>query len=98
MVYINLHIFISTVSPEGNLTATIDSYIHAVEMLTCGALGGPQNSFKWTKVESGLQVGLTAEINVTITSAFSGGEYECFVSNDAGNDSIRTIVNGEHYN
>ena len=66
-----------------------------MEILTCGALGGPDNAFEWRKIGSDFPVGVTAEINITITSAFSGGEYECYVSNDAGNDRIITIVNGE---
>lgn len=49
--------------------------------------------FEWRR--NGVSIGSTAEVNVTITSASSGGDYECIVSNRAGNDSIFTVVNGE---
>ena len=88
---LNLHV----VSPVGSLmaTPTINSSVNATELLNCTAMGGPGNRFEWQRMS--MSLGFTEQINVTIVSAASGGDYQCIVSNRAGNDTIVTIVNGE---
>ena len=65
-------------------------------MLSCGALGEPVQRFEWRKNGSVLLLGVTAEINITITSAFSGGDYECLTFSGNRSSSIITTVNGMH--
>ena len=74
-------------------TPTVNSSVNAMELLVCEAEGGPGNLFQWQRMDTILVN--DAEVNVTVDSASSGGDYECIVSNAAGNDSIITVINGK---
>jgi len=75
------------------VTPTVNSNVNAMEQLTCEAEGGPGNRFQWQRM--GVSLVNSAAVNVTVESASSGGDYECIVSNAAGNDSIITVINGK---
>lgn len=88
---------LDAVSPEGSLMAmpTINSMVNSTELLICTAVGGPGNIFQWRMMDMILVD--TDQVNVTVISAQSGGDYDCIVSNAAGSDNITTLVNGIYY-
>ena len=80
-------------SPEGSVQVSLrDISLTQGDTLTfvCTAMGGPNNSFIWTK--DGKIVGNETMLNVIDINASHGGSYRCTVSNAAGNDSASTTL------
>ena len=95
--YINLFLSLFQVSPFGSVAiipAGINTSIGSIEMLTCLAMGGPNNSFSWTREPGGAEIAITPAQNVSINNALSGGEYLCTVTNAAGSDNASVMING----
>ena len=84
------------VSPEGSVAAT-PSFINANRaqqaVFTCSGVGGPDNMFQWVLTRDGSITSNTPELSLTST-AMIGGDYECTVSNQAGNESATVSLNG----
>ena len=71
-----------------------NSFNGSIVILTCSARGGPFNQFQWTYLRTGYNV--SNETQYTFTSSiYTGGEYECEVSNRAGNETDNAVVNGQ---
>ena len=62
--------------------------------LTCNSYGGPLNNFRWTYLRTGKIVSNESVYELSST-VYTGGQYECFVYNDAGNDTATATVNSE---
>ena len=62
--------------------------------LTCNAHGGPMNQFTWTYQRTGEQVSNQSVYQFT-SSIYTGGDYECLVSNNAGNQTSNATVSGK---
>ncbi len=73
-----------------------NSYNQDMVTLSCSAEGGPYNTFLWTYLRTGEDVANTSEYTVT-SSVLTGGDYQCTVSNDAGNDNDTATLNGMCY-
>ena len=59
----------------------------------CSAQGGPGNTYQWQRSGTYLDNETMQTLAITQISAADGGEYTCVVSNAAGNDSARTLLN-----
>ena len=77
------------VSPEGSVMVSVSSNIANISSnitFNCSAMGGPQNIYRW--MMNGETIGDNeSTLLVNDIDASSGGNYTCFVSNAAGNDS-----------
>ena len=63
-------------------------------VLTCSALGGPANTFRWQLNDVNLTNETGAVLNRSdITASSDGGMYTCVVTNEAGNDTDSATVN-----
>ena len=82
-----------TVSPQGSAAVSpLDIVVNLNDNVTldCSAMGGPNNTFQWTK--NGVIVGNENALNLVAIDASYGGNYTCMVSNGAGTDSVSTIL------
>ena len=62
---------------------------------TCYVDGGPGNSYWWIRLRDNEVVSMTQEFTLNNTGPLDGGDYQCIVTNDAGNDTVMTTLNGE---
>ena len=60
----------------------------------CSSLGGPYNQYQWTHLETDNIVSNEPELTISSVSFGNGGNYQCEVSNAAGNDLTTSTVNG----
>ena len=65
------------------------------QTFTCSAMGGPGNTFSWTRLSDGVTVGNMSSLTVSVEGADNGGMYQCEVTNLAGNGSDTVTLNGE---
>ena len=61
---------------------------------TCSAVGGPGNTFTWTRLRDSMVVSQTSQLDVVVDDSYDGGEYRCSVQNDAGNDTDDVVLRG----
>ena len=61
---------------------------------TCGAMGGPSNSFQWSHNGQDLSGETTSTLTPTNISASDDGNYTCTVSNSAGSGSDVAMLIG----
>ena len=86
-------------SPVGSVTITPEtnnSFNGSTVILTCNSLGGPHNKFRWTYLRTG-EIVSTEKIYNFISIVSTGGQYECLVHNDAGNETDTATVNGNNF-
>ncbi len=86
------------VSPESSVTvvpSTSNSHEGDTLVFSCSANGGPGNVYSWIRLSDSTTVGNTSNLTLTV-SATDGGQYRCVVSNQAGNDSAATSLNGNN--
>ena len=62
---------------------------------TCYADGGPGNSYQWIRLRNNVTVSMAQEVTLDNTDPLDGGDYQRTVTNDAGNDTVMTTLNGE---
>ena len=76
--------------------ATITEAV-AITMVTytCNADGGPGNTYEWLQLRDNSVVSSMQELVLDNTDPLDGGEYQCTISNDAGNTTAMTTLNGE---
>lgn len=72
---------------------TVNSMNGSSVTLTCSARGGPNNTFQWTYLRTGDAVSTSYQYIFTST-IYTGGDYQCTVTNDAGNGTDNATVNG----
>ncbi len=85
------------VSPFGGVSvspATVNVSTGGMVEVTCVTSGGPNNSFTYTRVLDQSEIGNMSTITISIRSALDGGDYECAVTNPAGNGTGITTING----
>ena len=63
---------------------------------TCYADGGPGNSYQWIRLRDNETVSMAQELTLNNTNPLDGGDYQCTITNDAGNDTAMTSLNGEN--
>lgn len=63
----------------------------------CYADGGPGNSYQWLRLSDNEVVSMTHELTLNNTNPLVGGDYQCTITNNAGNDAVLVTVNGETY-
>ena len=61
----------------------------------CHADGGPNNTYEWLRLRDNEVVSLTQELTLDNRYSLDDGDYECIVTNAAGNTSAMTTLNGE---
>ena len=63
---------------------------------TCHADGGPGNSYQWIRLRDNDLVSVTQKlIPLDNTDPLDGGEYQCTITNNAGNLDTLATLNGE---
>ena len=72
----------------------VSSERNVSQTFTCSAMGGPGNSFTWTRLYDGVVVSETSNLTVLVDGADKGSEYRCAVENDAGNETEDVILRG----
>ena len=88
-------------SPEGSVFASpnvSNSFLGDTQTFTCSAMGGPGNTFSWTRLSDGVTVGNMSSLTVSVEGEDDGGTYRCDVTNRAGNDSATVTLNGKDCN
>lgn len=63
-------------------------------MFNCSGQGGPDNQFEWIFLSNGDTVSNSSELLLEEVSLDEKGQYQCVVTNDAGNDSAIAFLNG----
>lgn len=89
--------FLLIVSPKNSvITEPIENAVFVNENATfnCTAMGGPDNTYKWTHINTGQTVGNEFELKIASTVASNGGSYRCVAKNNAGSDDSTSILNG----
>ena len=76
-------------TPETNNSISGDTVL-----FTCSADGGPGNEFNWTYLRNPNDVLSSMELLNLTSTAMIGGDYQCLVSNLAGNESATVTLNG----
>ena len=71
-----------------------NSFSGDVVLFTCSANGGPSNRFMWTYLRNPNDVLSSMELLNLTSTAMIGGDYQCLVSNQAGNESATVTLNG----
>ena len=95
--FINCLFCIFLVSPAGSvfISPQIENTFNGSTFnLTCNSRGGAFNHFHWTYLKTGEVVSNESVYELTST-VYTGGQYQCFVYNDAGNDTATVAVNSE---
>jgi len=87
------HVLILVVAPF-NATITQVVVINMVTY-TCYADGGPGNTYEWVRLRDNSVVSSTQELILDNTDPLDGGDYQCNITNDAGNTTVMTTLNGE---
>lgn len=85
------------VSPEGGVQVSprdVSSVRDVNHTFTCSAMGGPGNTFTWTRLLDGVVVSQMSSLTVVVDGADKGGDYRCTVQNDAGNETDDVILRG----
>ena len=76
--------------PDANINATIGDTV----IFQCGALGGPDNVYSWTRLSDGTVVANQTVLTITADNAYDGSIYQCRVENAAGNVSKSITLYG----
>ena len=63
--------------------------------LLCGAQGGPNNMFEWSRL--GVIVSNSDVLELAMIIGSDGGVYQCTVTNDAGSGTANTSVIGMYF-
>ena len=61
----------------------------------CSSLGGPYNQYQWTHLETDNIVSNEPELTVSSVLFNNGGNYQCEVSNMAGNEIAVSSLNSK---
>lgn len=86
-----------TVSPLGGVSSSPfvhNSRVNQSVQFLCTSRGGPDNNFTWMHLLDNSVVGDSALLIVTVEGAYTGGRYQCHVTNRAGNDTFQATLNG----
>ena len=62
---------------------------------TCYADGGPGNSYQWLRLRDNKVVSMAQELTFNNTNPMDGGDYQCTITNTAGNTTSMTTLNGK---
>ena len=58
-------------------------------------MGGPGNTFTWTRLSDEQMVSDEQRLQILIMAALDGSQYECLVENEAGNETTAVVLNGK---
>ena len=83
---------ISVAPYNATITETVDNNDVTY---TCNAEGGPGNTNEWLRLRDNATVSMTQELTLDNTDPLDGGEYQCTITNAAGNTSAMRTLNGE---
>ena len=85
-------------SPEGSVEidpSNIDASFDDNVTFICSSLGGPYNQYQWTHLETDNIVSNDPQLTISSVSFDNGGNYQCEVSNMAGNDIAVSSLNSK---
>ena len=91
--YILLYLHSHPVAPYN--ATVIEVTVNDVVAYTCYADGGPGNSYQWIRLRDNDVVSMAQELTLDSTDPLDGGEYQCTITNNAGNDTAMITLNGE---
>ena len=85
-------------SPEGSVViepSNIDTSFGDNVTFICSSLGGPYNQYQWTHLETDNIVSNEPQLTISSVSFGDDGNYQCEVSNIAGNDIAVSSLNSK---
>ena len=85
-------------SPEGSVViepSNIDTSFGDNVTFICSSLGGPYNQYQWTHLETDNIVSNEPQLTISSVSFGDGGNYQCEVSNMAGNGIAVSSLNSK---
>ena len=85
-------------SPEGSIViepSNIDTSFGDNVTFICSSLGGPYNQYEWTHLETDNIVSNEPQLTISSVSFGNVGNYQCEVSNMAGNDIAVSSLNSK---
>ena len=62
---------------------------------TCYAEGGPGNTYEWLRLRDNSVVSSIQELILDNTDPLDGGDYQCTITNNAGDITVNATLNGE---
>ena len=62
---------------------------------TCYADGGPGNTYEWLRLRDNSVVSSMQELILDNMAPLDGGDYQCTITNNAGDTTVMTTLNGE---
>ena len=62
---------------------------------TCYADGGLGNSYQWLRQRDSSVLSMVQELILNNADPLDGDDYQCIITNAAGNTSVSTTLNGE---
>ena len=92
---ISLYLHFHTVAPYDAMISNVT--MNNVVTYTCYADGGAGNSYQWLRLRDNEVVSMTQELTLNNTDPLDGGDYHCTITNNAGNDTAMTTLNGERH-
>ena len=90
---ISLYIHSHPVAPYNAMISNVT--MNNIAVYTCYADGDPGNSYQWIRLRDDYVVSMTQELILDNTDPLDGGEYQCNITNNAGNDTAMTTLNGK---
>ena len=82
-----------TVAPyNATITGVV---VNTTVTYTCYADGGPGNIYEWLRLRDNSLGSSIQELILDNTDPLDGGDYQCTITNDAGDTTIMTTLNGE---
>lgn len=80
------------------MTPQVENGLHGLNYSSvCSGLGGLNNQFSWTYLRTGVELVTMPTLDLLNVDILQAGQYQCTVSNQAGNDSAIYTLNSKHY-
>ena len=89
----NVFLFYFAVAPLVTFISANETYERGKNVtLNCSAIGGPDIFYQWQANGTDISWEISTTLILSKVNASTGGEYNCIVSNSAGEDSASTFV------
>ncbi len=84
-------------TPDASISGNHSYSFMDTAVIVCSALGGPSNTFQWSKDGQPLVNEVSNTLTLPNITSMAGGMYSCLVSNRAGSDNATVRVTVRPY-